>query len=64
MISDCLHEFCAQYSLSDCNDMAYQFWIGWEGAVLRARLTKSTRPLEAFYRLFTLGVEQFNSVKN
>lgn len=64
MVSDCLHEFYAQYSLSDCNDMAYQFWIGWEGAVLRARLTKSTRPLEAFYRLFTLGVEQFNSVKN
>lgn len=64
MISYCLREFYSQYSLVDCNEMAYQFWIGWEGAVLRARLIKSTSPLEAFYRLFTLGVEQLNSIKS
>lgn len=64
MVSDCLREFYSEYSLTDCNEMAYQFWIGWEGAVLRARLIKSTSPLEAFYRLFTLGVEQLNSVKS
>ena len=64
MVSDCLNEFYSQYSLTDCDEMAYQFWIGWEGAVLRARLIKSTSPLEAFYRLFTLGVEQLNSVRN
>lgn len=32
--------------------MAFQFWIGREGAALRARLIKSTSPLEAFYCLF------------
>ncbi len=64
IVSDCLREFYSQYSLTNCNEMAYQFWIGWEGAVLRARLTKSTSPLEAFYRLFSLAVEQLNYVKN
>ncbi len=64
IVSDCLREFYSQYSLVDCNEVAYQFWIGWEGAVLRARLTKSTSPLEAFYRLFSLAVEQLNYVKN
>ncbi len=64
IVSDCLREFYFQYSLVDCNDVAYQFWIGWEGAVLRARLTKSTSPLEAFFRLFSLAVEQLNYVKN
>lgn len=64
MVSDCLHEFYSQSSLTDCNEMAYQFWIGWEGAVLRARLIKSTSLLEAFFRLFTLAVEQLNSARN
>ncbi|WP_426455954.1 TetR family transcriptional regulator C-terminal domain-containing protein [Acinetobacter sp. KB005] len=64
IVSDCLREFYYQYSLVDCNEVAYQFWIGWEGAVLRARLTKSTSPLEAFFRLFSLAVEQLNYVKN
>ncbi|MEQ1248628.1 TetR family transcriptional regulator C-terminal domain-containing protein [Acinetobacter soli] len=64
MVSDCLHEFYSQSNLTDCNEMAYQFWIGWEGAVLRARLIKSTSPLEAFFRLFTLAVEQLNSARN
>jgi len=64
IVSDCLREFYSQYSLVDCNEVAYQFWIGWEGAVLRARLTKSTSPLEAFFRLFSLAVEQLNYVKN
>ncbi|MFA3128667.1 TetR/AcrR family transcriptional regulator [Acinetobacter pittii] len=64
IVSDCLREFYSEYSLTDCNEVAYQFWIGWEGAVLRARLTKSTSPLEAFFRLFSLAVEQLNYVKN
>jgi len=64
IVSDCLREFYSKYSLVDCNEVAYQFWIGWEGAVLRARLTKSTSPLEAFFRLFSLAVEQLNYVKN
>ena len=58
LVSDCLHQSNSQYSLADCDEAAYQFWIGWEGAVLRARLVKSTSPLDAFYRLFTLAVKQ------
>ena len=64
LVSDCLHQSNSQYSLADCDEAAYQFWIGWEGAVLRARLVKSTSPLDAFYRLFTLAVKQQNHVKS
>ena len=64
MVSDCLYQSDLQYLQSDCDEAAYQFWIGWEGAVLRARLVKSTSPLDAFYRLFAVGVEQFNHIKN
>ena len=64
LVSDCLHQSNSQYSLADCDEAAYQFWIGWEGAVLRARLVKSTSPLHAFYRLFTLAVKQQNHVKS
>ena len=33
---------------ADCNELAKVFWIGWEGAVLRAKLEKSPEPLIAF----------------
>lgn len=64
MVSDCLYQSDLQYLQSDCDEAAYQFWIGWEGAVLRARLVKSPSPLDAFYRLFAVGVEQLNHIKN
>lgn len=32
----------------DCDRLAAWFWIGWEGAVLRAKLEASTTPLEIF----------------
>lgn len=32
--------------------LAEFFWIGWEGAVLRAKLTRSARPLDCFYKGF------------
>lgn len=32
----------------DCDRLAAWFWIGWEGAVLRAKLDASTQPLEIF----------------
>ncbi|WP_372491233.1 TetR family transcriptional regulator C-terminal domain-containing protein [Amycolatopsis tucumanensis] len=31
---------------ADCDQLSAFFWIGWEGAVLRARLVRSTRPLD------------------
>ena len=32
----------------DCEQAAAFFWIGWEGAVLRAKLERSAKPLEVF----------------
>lgn len=33
------------------------FWIGWEGAVHRARLVKSTQPLSLFMTFFTQAIQ-------
>ncbi len=33
---------------ADCEKLAEVFWIGWEGAVLRAKLEKSPQPLKTF----------------
>ncbi|WP_291993493.1 TetR/AcrR family transcriptional regulator [Candidatus Accumulibacter sp. ACC003] len=32
--------------------LAHAFWVGWEGAILRARLSRSTAPMQAFFKLF------------
>jgi TetR/AcrR family transcriptional repressor of nem operon len=37
---------------SDCAALAEFFWIGWEGAILRAKLTRNNDPLESFFVLF------------
>lgn len=36
----------------DCGQLAAFFWIGWEGAVLRAKLERSAAPLEIFAEAF------------
>lgn len=36
----------------DCDRMADFFWIGWEGAILRAKLTRSTQPMDLFAETF------------
>ena len=36
----------------DCPALAHQFWIGWEGAVLRARLVGDTEPMLSFLNFF------------
>lgn len=41
---------------ADCEQLAAFFWIGWEGAVLRAKLEQSAEPLEAFGRGFFAGL--------
>ncbi|MBY0558786.1 TetR/AcrR family transcriptional regulator [Hyphomicrobium sp.] len=33
---------------ADCKQLATLFWIGWEGAVLRAKLEQSAKPLRIF----------------
>ncbi|MDP4005619.1 TetR/AcrR family transcriptional regulator [Methylobacterium sp. NEAU K] len=37
---------------ADCTALAAFFWIGWEGAVLRAKLERSPEPLDLFADLF------------
>jgi TetR/AcrR family transcriptional repressor of nem operon len=37
---------------ADTAQLAAFFWIGWEGAVLRAKLERSAKPLETFAGLF------------
>lgn len=41
---------------ADCAELAAYFWIGWEGAVLRARLVQSDRPLNIFIAGFLRGL--------
>lgn len=41
---------------ADCDELAAFFWIGWEGAVLRAKLERSAVPLEIFGRVFFAGL--------
>jgi TetR/AcrR family transcriptional repressor of nem operon len=41
---------------ADCEGLAEFFWIGWEGAVMRARLVKSGAPLDTFIAGFMAGL--------
>ncbi len=43
---------------TDCNALAAYFWIGWEGAVLRARLVQGIHPLDVFIQGFLTGIER------
>jgi len=42
----------------DCHQQATFFWTGWEGAVLRAKLERNTKPLEVFARGFFAGLQK------
>lgn len=46
---------------SDCNcdELAAFFWVGWEGAVLRAKLERSSQPLDLFARTFLTRLCQY-----
>lgn len=49
--ADCLRaaQACGELSTAqDCDQLAEWFWIGWEGAVLRAKLEASPEPLQRF----------------
>lgn len=41
---------------ADTEQLAAVFWIGWEGAVLRAKLERSAKPLEVFAGFFFAGL--------
>jgi len=51
LVERCLEEAKVHGQVSsdlDCKQLAYIFWTGWEGAVLRAKLERSAKPLKAF----------------
>lgn len=55
LLAQCLREAVTTGDLphdSDCPALAHQFWIGWEGAVLRARLVGNTEPMLSFLNFF------------
>jgi len=41
---------------ADCRRLAAFFWIGWEGAVLQAKLVRGTAPLDLFAGRFFAGL--------
>ena len=43
---------------TDCAALAAYFWIGWEGAVLRAKLERSPAPLDLFTETFLAGLRR------
>ena len=45
------------YDTPNCDRLAAWFWIGWEGAVLRAKLEASAQPLEIFAEGFFLRLQ-------
>lgn len=58
-LSVCLSEAQQEGQLSpgiDAKQLAAFFWIGWEGAVLRAKLEKTVTPLDVFTRFFFAGL--------
>lgn len=60
-LTRCLHAAQQSGELSkraDCAELAAFFWIGWEGAVLRARLVRSGAPLNTFIAGFLRGLPQ------
>ncbi|MFT2098405.1 TetR/AcrR family transcriptional regulator [Marinomonas sp. 2405UD66-6] len=60
-VADCLAEGQKQKEVTSeqtTEDMSQIFWIGWEGAVHRARLVKSTQPLSAFLDFFIYTIQQ------
>lgn len=64
----CLREAQQQRQISagaDCAQLAEFFWIGWEGAVLRAKLEQSTRPMTTFatgfFRLLAVNEKEISA---
>ncbi|WP_417703148.1 TetR/AcrR family transcriptional regulator [Rheinheimera aquimaris] len=58
-IANCLREAQEAGELAltaDRDALAEFFWIGWEGAVSRARLEQSTKPLDNYVALFMRGL--------
>ncbi|MBW5433692.1 TetR family transcriptional regulator [Bradyrhizobium canariense] len=48
---------------ADCDALAEFFWIGWEGAVMRARLVRNGVPLDTFISGFLAGLPRPDGAK-
>ena len=58
-IANCLKEAQTQESISataNCELLAEYFWIGWEGAVSRAKLVQNSQPLENYLSHFMMAL--------
>lgn len=58
-VADCLRLAQAAgevHSQADCAALAKFFWIGWKGAVMRARLAGNRQPLDRFAQGFLAGL--------
>ncbi|MFY0989508.1 TetR/AcrR family transcriptional regulator [Halomonas sp. C05BenzN] len=58
-LARCLREAQAAGQLdaaADCDTLAEAFWIGWEGAVMRARLVGDAAPLDTFITTYMSGL--------
>nr|WP_308823881.1 TetR/AcrR family transcriptional regulator [Sodalis praecaptivus] len=58
-VADCLRLAQAAGEIhfqADCAALAEFFWIGWEGAVMRARLAGNCQPLDRFAQGFLAGL--------
>lgn len=59
IVADCLKEGVKRGELpahTDATAMSRFFWIGWEGAILRAKLTRNQAPLEHFANVFLRSI--------
>lgn len=60
-VSRCLDEAKASGEIgemSDCRQLAATFWIGWEGAILRAKLDGTPEALDLFADFFFAGLRK------
>lgn len=61
VVAECLREAQAAGQLgrgAEVGRLAEVFWIGWEGAIMRARLAHSSRPLELFMEFYLARLRQ------
>ena len=42
----------------DCNALASFFWLGWEGAIAKSKLTQNLAPIDGFIDTFLLLVKK------
>ncbi len=60
LVKNCLDEAYQQQSIAadiNTSDMSEYFWIGWEGAVMRSKLTQSSQPLRLYTNTFLRALQ-------